>query len=410
MVYRPYDSERDKHQAMRIWQEVNWLHGDRADELDRFIVACGGGWVAEVKGEAECLVLKSAGDLRYLEETLPFSCITGVTTSRVARKLGLAGRLTAVAVAHEAMAGAAVAGLCMFEQGYYDRLGFGTGTYEHTVSFNPGALVVDVPFRIPERISKAQYAEIHDCRLRRRRGHGSVSLAPPEFTLGRMEMDGGGYGLGYRDEPDGAISHMVWWGNEKAYHGPLHVRYLLYQTGEQLLELLALLKAQSDQILSVRVYEPADIQLQDLIRQPFSQRDLTAGGSHAVQTTSCAWWQMRICDLAACLAATHLEGPTVRLNLALHDPIDAHLPDDVPWRGITGEYMVTMGPESTCEHGMDPSLPVLEASVNAFTRLWLGVRPASGLAVTDELSGPPELLAKLDRLLCLPRPSPDWDM
>ena len=65
--------------------------------------------------------------MRYLDETLPFSCITGVTTSRVARKLGLAGKLTAVAVAHEAADGAAVVGLGMFEQGFYNRLGFGNG-------------------------------------------------------------------------------------------------------------------------------------------------------------------------------------------------------------------------------------------------------------------------------------------
>jgi hypothetical protein len=41
--------------------------------------------------------------------------------------------------------------------------------------------------------------------------------------------------------------------------------------------------------------------------------------------------------------------------------------------------------------------------------LWLGVRPATGLAVTDELSGPPELLEALDWVLRLPDPKPDWD-
>jgi hypothetical protein len=34
---------------------------------------------------------------------------------------------------------------------------------------------------------------------------------------------------------------------------------------------------------------------------------------------------------------------------------------------------------------------------------------AIGLAVTDELSGPPELLRQLDRTLRLPQPRPDWD-
>jgi hypothetical protein len=47
--------------------------------------------------------------------------------------------------------------------------------------------------------------------------------------------------------------------------------------------------------------------------------------------------------------------------------------------------------------------------VGAFTRLWLGVRPASGLAITDDLCAPPALLDQLDRVLRLPEPKPDWD-
>jgi hypothetical protein len=37
------------------------------------------------------------------------------------------------------------------------------------------------------------------------------------------------------------------------------------------------------------------------------------------------------------------------------------------------------------------------------------VRPATGLAITDELSGPSILLSQLDRCLKLPEPKPDWD-
>ena len=59
--------------------------------------------------------------------------------------------------------------------------------------------------------------------------------------------------------------------------------------------------------------------------------------------------------------------------------------------------------------GTDPSLPILAASVNAFTRLWLGVGPATGLAITDDLSGPDDLLNQLDEILRLPQPKPDWD-
>jgi hypothetical protein len=68
-----------------------------------------------------------------------------------------------------------------------------------------------------------------------------------------------------------------------------------------------------------------------------------------------------------------------------------------------------LGEYSSARRGTEAGLPTLRATVNAFTRLWLGVRPASGLAVTDQLDGPADLLARLDRLLRLPVPCPDWD-
>jgi len=60
--------------------------------------------------------------------------------------------------------------------------------------------------------------------------------------------------------------------------------------------------------------------------------------------------------------------------------------------------------------GHDVRLPTLKAGVGAFSRLWLGSATAYGLATTDRLQGPDDLLAQLDRLLRLPRPSLDWDL
>jgi hypothetical protein len=79
------------------------------------------------------------------------------------------------------------------------------------------------------------------------------------------------------------------------------------------------------------------------------------------------------------------------------------------WRGVGGDYVVTLGPVSEVVVGREPSLPLLQASVNAFTRLWMGVRPATGLAVTDNLSGPGDLLCALDGALRLPVPRVDWE-
>ena len=53
-------------------------------------------------------------------------------------------------------------------------------------------------------------------------------------------------------------------------------------------------------------------------------------------------------------------------------------------------------------------METLEASVGAFTRLWLGVTSATALSMTDQLSGPPALLEALDEALQLPAPQTDW--
>jgi len=151
------------------------------------------------------------------------------------------------------------------------------------------------------------------------------------------------------------------------------------------------------------------IQLQDLLDQPFRRRHISARSKHETHTRAVAYSQQRILDLPACLARTHLQGEPLRFNLQLRDPIKRFLDDDALWQGIDGEYIVMLGPESATERGADPALPTLNASVGAFTRLWLGVQPATGLAVTDDLAGPPDLLARLDRLLRFPAPKPDWD-
>jgi hypothetical protein len=388
--------------------EVGWLEKDKAEIADVWIAASRA-MVAEVDGDAECLVVSAPGGLRYLEEDLTLAAVTGVTTSRIARKQGLARRLTARVVAADAAGGALVAGLGMFEQGYYDQLGFGTGGYEHRASFDPARLRVAVEARVPRRITADDWAAVHTSRLARLRGHGSCNLNPAELTRAEMMWMSKGFGLGYYDGPQGALSHHVWLNPREVGSGPYSVSWTSYQTYDQLLELLALIRSLGDQVHLVRMLEPPGIQLQDLIEQPFKQRRISEKSRFEVGTRASAFWQMRICDLPGCLERTHLAGGEVRFNLALHDPISRFLDEDAPWTGIGGEYVVTLGSRSSAEPGLDAALPILRASVGAFTRMWLGVRPTTGLAVTDELEGPPDLLRELDGVLRLPEPKPDWD-
>ena len=216
------------------------------------------------------------------------------------------------------------------------------------------------------------------------------------------------FGLGYRDAADGGLSHFVW-GEAPGEHGPYEINFVGYETVDQLMELLALIKALGDQVSSVAMLEPPDIQLQDLLKQPFRQRRNTERGKFANQHETLAYWQLRMLDVAKCLAKTRLPGPALRFNLRLADPVTEHLEGDNEWTGVGGDYVVTLGEESAAEAGVASSLPTLEASVGPFSRMWFGVRSASVLAATTDLRADASLLRALDERIRLPVPRLGWD-
>jgi hypothetical protein len=413
-TFRDYDRDRDLEPARRIWREVGWMSGDKSESQDGMIeAAIGGGraMVAELNGEAESLVLTTAGTVQHLADTVKLCGVMAVTTSRVARKQGLAGRLTTRCMALDAADGAKIAGLGIFEQGFYDRLGYGTGSYETRLSVDPATLRVPAAERAPRRLTRDDWEIAHACRLRRLRCHGSVSFDSPVVTRCDLHDARNGFGLGYFDGPGGALSHCMWIGiRDDVEHGPYSVWWMAYETNDQLVELLGVLKNLGDQVRAVRILEPAGVQLQDLVPAPFRYRSHTKdSGDFDSRADSCAYWQMRILDVPACVAATRLPGADLRFNLRVTDPIERFLDDDLAWRGCGGDYVVSLGPSSGAEPGRDDALPTLDASINAFTRLWLGVRPASGLSVTDSVSAPPELIEALDDAVRLPAPHTDWD-
>lgn len=406
MDFRQYDPERDWQSVLRIWREVGWV--DEHEEGVRLFLEAGKAIVADIENSPECMVITFPGTIRYLEDDLPFSVVGAVTTSRIARKQGLASRLTAHAVANGAADGALVSGLGMFEQGYYNRLGFGTGPYMHDLRFDPADLLVSVTPRVPRRITHDDWEAVHASRLNRLRGHGAVNGASPLTTKAEMVGDKKAFGLGYFDGPNGELTHHLWIVPRGGEHGPYNVKWATWQTREQFLELMAVLKSIGDQVHLIGMIEPQTVQLQDLLRHPIKSRNVTKGSEFEIKNQAGAWQQLRILDLPGCLARTHLPCGEVRFNLRLTDPIESLLDDNAPWHGVGGDYVVTLGQESCAVSGTDPSLPTLSASVNAFTRMWFGVRPASGLAITDDLCGPPDLIQALDRAFLLPTPHLGW--
>lgn len=407
MIGRSYEEERDLAAVTRMWRECGWI--DDSDEQAaglRHFLSCGSTQVADIDGDAEAAVHVASGTFRHQRRDFPLAAITAVTTSHVGRHQGLASRLLAEQLATAASEGAAVSVLGMFEQGFYDRLGYGTGSDEHRHTFDPANLTVPVPRATPVRLGPDDHDEIHALLVRRHRGHGSVVLDPPEILAAELRWAEQLVALGYRDPDDGRLTHFLA-ADMQDEHGPLVVRWLAYERPSQALELLGLLRGLSDQFRLVELHvEPPEVHVQDVLRTPNrseSYADLLGwrGGLHR----SYAEMQVRILDLRAAVAA--LTSPVeCTFGLRLDDPL-ARL-DGSPWPGVGGDHTVRIGAEPSVDDGLAGEVPVLEASVGAFSRLWVGALPASSLVLTDELTGPDDLLTTLDAAVRLPTPADTW--
>ncbi|OPL19889.1 MAG: hypothetical protein AVO35_00035 [Candidatus Aegiribacteria sp. MLS_C] len=409
MMHRKFRPDTDLADCRRIWREVGWVDEKSHEEaMEVFLQGCRT-LVGEVGGRVEALALSTPGSVRYLDGDLSLCAVCGVTTGYAGRRRGLAGRLTAELIALDAAEGAELAGLGIFDQGYYDKLGFGTGPYEVIVGFDPATLDVPVNPPPPIRLSVEDWDMVHRSRHRRMLVHGNTSLDRPEITRAEMLWSDGGFGLGYLDDTGEFLTHHLWCGSAKGEHGPYTIQWLAYSDYFQLLELLGLIRNLGDQVHLVKMLEPQAIQLQDFLRTPFRSMRRTGKSEYETFSRAMAFWQLRICDLPRCMERTVFPGEPVTFNLRLRDPILGYLEDDSPWKGAGGDYIVTLGPESSAESGHHPSLQLMEASIGAFTRMWLGVRPASGLRVTDDLCAPDRLIGSLDRLIRLPLPRIDWE-
>ena len=107
-----------------------------------------------------------------------------------------------------------------------------------------------------------------------------------------------------------------------------------------------------------------DALAQRLGRVPQVVHELVRFCTHETINRSTAFSQMRIVDLAACVAAHEWPGPEVRFNLTITDPLD----ELKPGAGLSGDYTVVVGEPSSIEDGHTDGLPVMEATINAFTR------------------------------------------
>jgi len=414
MQIRRYEAERDRAAAQRVWRECGWMDDANEATLDTAAVS-GDTWVAVLDGAAECVVTTTTGHMRHGRRPVSAHLVAGVTTSLVARRRGVAGRTSAHAVAESIDAGAALSVLGVFDQGYYDRLGYGDASYGRLVRLDPQRLRVPRPGprRAPVRLSIEHAEEVHGNRNERRLLHGGFTFDFTGLTKASMEHRPRSFGLGFRDGATGRLTHHLWLEPGAGGGSPASVMWMAARTVPEILELLGLLADLGDQTPIVQLFEPPGVPLLGLLDRPHRAMRMSKGGSHEQTSLAAAFWQARIGDLPACVGAVEAVGPPVRFELELDDPLPGRL-EGTPHAGRTelgagGRWIVTLGPESSATRGEGASLPRLRASVGAFTRLWIGAASARVLAHVDRLEGPEDLLAEIDAALRLPEPEPDWD-
>lgn len=405
MDIRPFDPDQDIQAVERIWYECGWVENPEEAAFVRDFLGTGSCIVGCLGGTPECQVHTVRGTIQYMDETLDLCAVTAVTTSRVARKQGFARVMTARQLAAAADAGAEVAALGMFDQGFYDQVGFATGAYEHSFRFDPATLLVDVPFRVPNRIGRDDWAAVHMAMHNRMKHHGAVCLTPAELTKAELAWQDKGFGLGYYEGE--TLTHFFW-AEAKDEHGPYDISFFAYRNSDELLELLSLIRSLGDQVSSVSLQEPAHVQLQSLLRQPFRNRRNTRRSEFENVHRSAAWWQLRLLDVNACVQRRKWQGAPFKFNLTLTDPAAAFLLDS-GWQGVGGDYVVQIGESSSARAGSESELPTLSASVNTFSRLLFGIASATEQIVAPDFDAPPALIARLDEAFCLPRMSTSWD-
>jgi len=406
MNYRNYNPKKDKDAVYRIFNEVGWVHDKKKDKYLNGFLPKANALVCVINGEPEVMALSSNGSITYLDQQLDFAAVTGVATSLLARKQGLAGRLTATRQALDAENGAEIGGLCIFDQGYYNKMGYGNGNYDRIAAFTPSSLRINRKTKIPTRLTEKDYKKIHRSRKNRMLCHGAVTL--PEYaTKAELGEEAKNVGYGYFDEK-GNLTHHLWINGKGKEQGPIWISWLAYQNLDQLMDLLALIKSFEEQIIMVRMVEPPYIHMQDFISRPYHIKSITRKSQHENLIYSTAYWQLRILDLQKCMKKTHLNCEDLEFNLQLSDPIDKYLGKEIKWRGIAGKYVVKFGKNSSAKKGSKKNLPTMKASVGAFTRLWYGIVPASTLVYSDNIEASKGLLNKLDNALILPEAHVDW--
>jgi len=402
----PYDIEG----MLPLWRDAGWdQDGENAEGEARRHLTDATSYVAVDSAGICSAAVAMEGTFQCLDTALPLSAVTAVLTASYARKKGHAARLLARLLAAERERGAVVAALGVFDQGYYNRTGFGNAARDNVIVINPAALRTPAAARdalndpdvrivpLSLRDSDALYA----ADLRRYKHHGSCTITKAGYIAGALERIGKkmlGLGIMYKGA---LVAHFV---AQRVSEDKLDILWLIADTLPHYIQLFELIHRLSDQLEQVKMIVPPDIEIYDLIHRPLQSGVIFHGHSF----DDLYFWQLRILDLPRAIASISLpRAHPVRFALTIHDPIARYLATE--WQGLAGEYTVTLGEHSECRIGAEHALPRLEATINAFSRFWVGAASLRALSISDHFRADARLIDELTRAYVPPPPIRDCD-
>lgn len=396
MIFREYHKDRDRDAIVRIWLECGWIEDEKKDKLALDYFTSGSNCqVIETDGSAECLIILSSGKMKFGPKDLTLAAISSVTVSRILRKQGATPKLMASMIRDEIKKGTTIAGLGMFEQGFYNRLGFATMAYENWYSFDPAKLKIYKKGQPPVRITNEDYSDAFQCYSHASKHQGFVSLDPPGLFRAEMMWTKHGFGLGYKK--NGKLSHYLWMGTEDSEKGPYTVHWMAYSSWNQFLELMGIIKSLEEQVRTIRMKEPVYIQLQDFIEKPFQLQTITKDSQFESSIKAAAYQQLRICNLESAIGAVTYKGKPFSFNITLSDPINNYLDNEDTILNCQGDFTISIGEKSNIVRGHNNDLPLVKGTINGFSRLWIGVLPARTIGLVEDIQIDPSLIQKLER-------------
>ena len=124
---------------------------------------------------------------------------------------------------------------------------------------------------------------------------------------------------------------------------------------------------------------------------------------------SIAYQQLRICNLENCIKAVKYQGESYSFNLSLTDPINDFLEEGDKVYTCEGDFTVTIGTESSIKNGLIESLPLIKGNINGFTRLWIGIIPATTIGLVEDLQIDDVLIDNLVNTFYKPEARSDLD-